>query len=455
MVSGQCKAMQFSVLQPLPMDDEEPNNVAQLPRDATRSEWDDENVHGKVRPGSPWQGWRSQVTAGRETPPSPTSFFEPPPPLPRDPESGLDDTYRKDMGTAGAGFGALCGPGESCSSSLGLACIQAEHEEYRCGCGQETPVFINEGGVKKCVRAKSMYESCVSHQECSFRNPNLQCVDFLCYCPLPYVLTESHKCLEPSGPHNNMMFAIAPTAVLIAVLLLIGGAYTYRKVSGGSATWSSGSSVVGLRSASERRQSESTRRVSSAIRLGRKAEASRRLRLSLDEHGAALRDAKAPRHPPRFIKSKPRQQSIQRTQKSSCSPDVIRAKTTKEESTPSSESSGASSYHGSPRQTGTATSKTTVVHTILPVHEEVAVHIIRKSPASPSQELSTEVPWLKQAQKEAARQPSPTRLLLPRDDALCRILNDAEVKVSVERHTSTASDDIENTVRPSPRYTRA
>ncbi|KAL1432653.1 hypothetical protein MTO96_012870 [Rhipicephalus appendiculatus] len=160
-----------------------------------------------------------------------------------------------------------------------------------------------------------MYESCVSHQECSFRNPNLQCVDFLCYCPLPYVLTESHKCLEPSGPHNNMMFAIAPTAVLIAVLLLIGGAYTYRKVSGGIGSWSSGSSVVGLRSASDRRQSESTRRVSSAIRLGRKAEASRRMRLSLDEHGAALRNAKAPRHPPRFIKSKPRQQSIQDSQR--------------------------------------------------------------------------------------------------------------------------------------------
>ncbi|KAL3188627.1 hypothetical protein MRX96_022436 [Rhipicephalus microplus] len=427
--SGHSKAMQFSVLQPLPMDEEEPNNVAQLPGDATRSEWDDENVHGKVRPESPWQGWRAQVTAGRETPPSPTSFYEPSPARPRDPESGLDDAYRKGVGTAGVGFGALCGPGESCSSSLGLACIQAEHEEYRCGCGHETPVLINEGGVKKCVRAKSMYESCVSHQECSYRTPNLQCVDFLCYCPLPYVLTESHKCLEPSGPHNDMMFAIAPTAVLIAVLLLIGGAYTYRKVSGGSSSWSSGSSVVGLRSARERRRSESTRRVSSAIRVGRKAEASRRLRLSLDEHGAALRDAKAPRHPPRFIKSKPRQQSIQRTRKTSCSPDVIRARTIKEESTSSSESTGASSHHSSPRRAGTPSSKTNVVHTILPVHEEVAVHIIRKSPISPSQELSTEVPWLKQARKEAARQPSPTPVPLPRDDALCRILNDAEVKV--------------------------
>ncbi|KAH6937129.1 hypothetical protein HPB50_025750 [Hyalomma asiaticum] len=397
------------------MDDEEPNSVAQLPQDATRSEWDDENVHGKVRPGAPWPGWRAQVTARHATTSSPPPFFQPSPALPRDPEAGLDDVGRKDTGTAGAGFGAACGESERCSSSLGLACLKSEHDEYRCGCGKETPVPINEGGVMKCVRAvrriahvppfaaiflaaKAMYESCVSHQECSFQNPNLQCVDFLCYCPLPYVLTEMNRCLEPSSPQNNMMYAIAPTAVLIAVLLLIGGAYTYRKdtetgyfinsrrVSGGSGALSSGSSVVGLRSASDRRRAESTRRVSSAIRLGRKAEASRRLRLSLDEHGAALRAAKAPRHPPRFIKSKPRQQSIQ---KASCSPDVLRSKVIEEETTLSSESTGAPSHHGSPRRTGTATSKTTVVHRILPVHEEVAVHIIHKSPTSASQELSS------------------------------------------------------------------
>ncbi|KAL1432652.1 hypothetical protein MTO96_012869 [Rhipicephalus appendiculatus] len=100
-VSGQSDAMQFSGLQPLPMDEEEPNNIAQLPRDATRSEWDDENVHGKVRPDSPWRDWRAQVTAGRETTPSPTSFFEPSTAMPRDPESGLDDTLRKGIGTAG------------------------------------------------------------------------------------------------------------------------------------------------------------------------------------------------------------------------------------------------------------------------------------------------------------------------------------------------------------------
>ncbi|KAH7954100.1 hypothetical protein HPB49_015565 [Dermacentor silvarum] len=389
MVSSQSAAMQFDVLQPLPMDDEEPNDVAQLPRDATRSEWDEENVHGQVPSGRPWPGLHAQVTPSHESLSSPPSFFEPTPALPHDPstEAGPDDPEHKDTGTAGAGFGAACGPRERCSSSLGLACLQAEHEEYRCGCGQETPVFINEGGVKKCVRAKSMYESCVSHRECSFQNPNLQCVDFLCYCPLPYVLTELHQCLAPSDPHNNMMFAIAPTAVLVAVLLLIGGAYTYRKVSGGSSAWSTNSSVLGLRSADERRRSESTRRVSSAIRLGRKTEASRRLRLSLDEHGAALRNAKAPRHPPRFIKSKPRQQSIQRTQRSR-SPDV-RTNVIKEESAIFSESAGTSSYHTSPRLAGLASSKPTNVHRILPVHEEVAVHIIHQSPTSASQELSS------------------------------------------------------------------
>ncbi|KAH9376101.1 hypothetical protein HPB48_014491 [Haemaphysalis longicornis] len=43
--------------------------------------------------------------------------------------------------------------------------------------------------------AKSLYESCVSSAECSANNPNVQCIDFLCYCPLPFVLTEDHRCL--------------------------------------------------------------------------------------------------------------------------------------------------------------------------------------------------------------------------------------------------------------------
>ncbi|XP_075543705.1 uncharacterized protein LOC142578189 [Dermacentor variabilis] len=131
----------------------------------------------------------------------------------------------------------------------------------------------------------------------------------------------------------------------------------------------------------------------------------------------------------------------QRTQRSR-SPDV-RANVIKEEST---------SYRTSPRRAGTASCKPTNVHRILPVREEVAVHIFHQSPTSPSQELSTEVPWLRQAQKEAGRRVSPTQLLLPRNDPLCRMLNEAEVKVSVERHSSTASD-MSKAARPPPRFT--
>ncbi|XP_077520103.1 uncharacterized protein LOC144129918 [Amblyomma americanum] len=289
-----------------------------------------------------------------------------------------------------------------------------------------------------------MYESCVSHQECSYQNPNLQCVDFLCYCPLPYVLTEAHRCLARvelvAAPvsYNNMVFTIVPTAVLIGALLMIGGAYTYKKVAGGSGgRWSSASSLFTLRSTTERPW-ESTRRASSAIRLNRKAgsgQRTRRPRRSLDEHREALWHARAPRHPPRYIR--PREQSVQTS--------FLQDVRVKEESTLSS---GSDSHREPARSTRTAASR----QQSLSVHEGVSVHIIDKSPTSgrASQEVSNvrdssmealsqaEVPWLRQARGEVSRRESPTQLLR-------RVLDEAEVKINVER---CGSFDLHDTEQP-------
>ncbi|CAN7975650.1 unnamed protein product [Ixodes persulcatus] len=79
------------------------------------------------------------------------------------------------------------------------------------------------------IAAKSMYESCVSDQECSYGNPNVQCVDFLCYCPLPFEITDSQRCLPPVAIYNNLVFAIGPTGIMALALLMLGGVYTYQK----------------------------------------------------------------------------------------------------------------------------------------------------------------------------------------------------------------------------------
>ncbi|CAN7947559.1 unnamed protein product [Ixodes pacificus] len=77
--------------------------------------------------------------------------------------------------------------------------------------------------------AKAMYESCLSNQECSYENPNVQCVDFLCYCPLPFELTDLQQCLPLRATQSSLVFAIMPTAILALVLLMLGGVYTYQK----------------------------------------------------------------------------------------------------------------------------------------------------------------------------------------------------------------------------------
>ncbi|KAH6936189.1 hypothetical protein HPB50_014818 [Hyalomma asiaticum] len=79
-------------------------------------------------------------------------------------------------------------------------------------------------------QAKSLYESCRFHQECSHRDANMRCVDFLCYCPAPFVLRGNGKCLEPLPSSGKVIASAAPAAVLLVVTLVIALAFLSRRL---------------------------------------------------------------------------------------------------------------------------------------------------------------------------------------------------------------------------------
>ncbi|XP_064485578.1 uncharacterized protein LOC135398075 [Ornithodoros turicata] len=131
------------------------------------------------------------------------------------------------------GYGITCKSDEECASGLGLACIARRAAlASRCDCARGTPIFIRDtDGVAKCVRGKHLYESCVSDLECAHHDKNMQCVDFLCYCPQPFVLADNQKCLSRKPSRANVLFGTLPTLVLLLTLLVIGAAYSYRRLS--------------------------------------------------------------------------------------------------------------------------------------------------------------------------------------------------------------------------------
>ncbi|KAL1432651.1 hypothetical protein MTO96_012868 [Rhipicephalus appendiculatus] len=120
------------------------------------------------------------------------------------------------------GFGSECSLEHQCNALLGLACTSYGNRMSRCACAPSTPVYVNEGGVQKCVRPKELYEGCVSNQECSFKNPNVQCVNFLCNCSQPFQLTPARLCQLPPGPVGNI-FPAAVSVMLLLALLVAGG----------------------------------------------------------------------------------------------------------------------------------------------------------------------------------------------------------------------------------------
>ncbi|XP_064485579.1 uncharacterized protein LOC135398076 isoform X1 [Ornithodoros turicata] len=131
------------------------------------------------------------------------------------------------------GYGISCKSDEECASGLGLACVARRTALHsRCDCARGTPIFIRDtDGVAKCVRGKHLYESCASDLECAHHDKNMKCVDFLCYCPQPYVLTDNQKCLPRKSSLASALFSTLPTLALLLTLLFIGAAYSYRRLS--------------------------------------------------------------------------------------------------------------------------------------------------------------------------------------------------------------------------------
>ncbi|KAH6946565.1 hypothetical protein HPB50_014038 [Hyalomma asiaticum] len=93
------------------------------------------------------------------------------------------------------------------------------------------------------VRSKNVKEACVINEECSFRNPNVLCINSFCNCSHPYVLTAAKLCLlrclcsalisaplVAASSHRGDMFTIALIVALAFVPLLLAGRYAYQKM---------------------------------------------------------------------------------------------------------------------------------------------------------------------------------------------------------------------------------
>ncbi|KAH6944470.1 hypothetical protein HPB50_003344 [Hyalomma asiaticum] len=149
------------------------------------------------------------------------------------------------------GFGLECSGQEQCDSSVGLTCARNENGTSQCACPRSTPVYIAVGGVQKCVASKDLNEPCVSHQECSFRNPNVLCVNSHCNCSQPFQLTPSKLCLLPSKQALYNLTIGVPVSLAFVFLLLVVG-YAYRKMR--REHQSSSTSINGSRSKRKRQR---------------------------------------------------------------------------------------------------------------------------------------------------------------------------------------------------------
>ncbi|XP_077523007.1 uncharacterized protein LOC144133767 [Amblyomma americanum] len=76
--------------------------------------------------------------------------------------------------------------------------------------------------------ARTLFEPCVSSGQCRLSDPLTRCVDSVCVCPLPYVVTPDARCVVESHSDPgalNMVLAAAPTATLLVTLLALGALY--------------------------------------------------------------------------------------------------------------------------------------------------------------------------------------------------------------------------------------
>ncbi|XP_077558185.1 uncharacterized protein LOC144173801 [Haemaphysalis longicornis] len=126
------------------------------------------------------------------------------------------------------GFGSDCSPERRCNALLGLACISHNNQSSRCACAPSSPIPVTTAGVQKCVRAKGLLEACVSHQECSFNNPNVQCIDSRCNCSRPFTLTPARLCQLPLTEGGDVL-GVALSVMFALALLVLAGGYAYQK----------------------------------------------------------------------------------------------------------------------------------------------------------------------------------------------------------------------------------
>ncbi|KAL3215916.1 hypothetical protein MRX96_033275 [Rhipicephalus microplus] len=59
----------------------------------------------------------------------------------------------------------------------------------------------------------------------------MRCIDFLCYCPLPFELRGKTECLDPKPNLAKLITAVTPTTLLFIVVVGIGGALLFRRLS--------------------------------------------------------------------------------------------------------------------------------------------------------------------------------------------------------------------------------
>ncbi|XP_065288814.2 pneumococcal serine-rich repeat protein-like [Dermacentor albipictus] len=207
------------------------------------------------------------------------------------------------------GFGSECSLERQCNVLLGLACTSNGARVSRCACAPSTPVYVDEGGVQKCVRPKELYEACVSNQECSFKNPNVRCVNFLCKCSQPFQLSPGRLCLLPSGPAGNI-FPTAISVMLVLALLVAAGGYAYQKMLRERERSSSLSTKAGLSLQADTSSASSTARMlGGRWAWGRRCEYREGECNVLEDTDEPRRlrtqsEISLPRHPPRYISHK-------------------------------------------------------------------------------------------------------------------------------------------------------
>ncbi|XP_065283081.1 platelet binding protein GspB-like isoform X1 [Dermacentor albipictus] len=334
------------------------------------------------------------------------------------------------------GFGSDCSHERQCNALLGLACISNENGPPMCACASSAPVYINEGGVQKCVRAKNLNEACVSNQECSFDNPNVQCINSFCNCSHPFQLTAARHCLLPSNQGGDI-FTIALSVMLALALLLLVAGYAYQKMvreragSSSSTSTSSGS----RRSKRKRKRDADVSTTSSTACIltkdrplpdvdsegeysagdeeGSEEHGESRRQARVVQHGSYLREHSLvpPRHPPLYIS-----QQAAKGRKVAGLPTV--------QETESSSSEGDEQLHSSSSSVADK-----------PERDSRATPLYRTCKGRHLPILAERKTGLELRYDEPdCSSSSPMHMLRPKDEQMQRILGKQQVVVTIETH---------------------